>query len=420
MTERAATYADPLRTSHFSAGPRIVLVADDYKFLQGMRDDDPAHVYAWSVAKSREHFVELSEPPPLAVVIDVESKNIDPIDALYLLSALSLKTKVVLLHGGDSTALAHARETANTASVDVIGTLARPIAMNALARMLSQYSSSAIAVSPEELQSALREQQMLLHFQPIIAHDGNRWLMSDVEALVRWRHPKHGLLFPGQFLGTVRSSGLMSDLTDYVLTEAVQQAGLWRQQRLDLGVMVNLEPHLVRDLDFAERLVRILGQHDVPPERLTLEVVESSSARDRELVVNAMQSVRDSGIRLSLDDFGTGSSSLTELRRLPFTDIKIDRALVHDMTVSPKAATIVNGIVDLAHRLSIRVCAEGVETAETFAELVEAKCDAIQGVFIARPMTAANVERLVRNWSPDQIGTASPGSGLSTTGIRKY
>ena len=420
MTERAAAYDDPLRASLISARPRIILVADDCRFLQGMHDDDPANIYEWAVAKSREHFVELTEPPPLAVVVDVEAKGVDPIDALFLLSALSLKTKVVLVHGGDPVPLAHARETANTASADVIGTLPRPIAAPALARMVSQYSSSVIAVSADDLQSALREHQMLLHFQPIISHDGNRWVMSDVEALVRWRHPKHGLLFPGQFLGTVRSSGLMSDLTDYVLTEAIQHAGIWRHQRLDLGVMVNLEPHLVRDLDFAERLVRLLGQFDVPPGRLTLEVVESSSARDRELVVNAMQSVRDSGIRLSLDDFGTGSSSLTELRRLPFTDLKIDRALVHDMTLAPKAATIVSGIVDLAHRLSIRVCAEGVETAETFAALLAAKCDAIQGVFIARPVTAANVERMVRNWSPDQIGTAGPGSGLSTTGIRKY
>jgi EAL domain-containing protein (putative c-di-GMP-specific phosphodiesterase class I) len=420
MKERAAAYDELVGTTLIAPRPRIVLVADDCEFLEGMRDDDPGHAYSWAVVRSREHFVELSEPPPLAVVVDVESKNIDPIDVLYLLNALSLKTKVVLVHGGNPVTLAHARETANTVSADVIGTLARPIAMQGMVRMLSQYSNSAIQVSAEELQGALREHQMLLHYQPIIAHDGNRWQMSDVEALVRWRHPKHGLLFPGQFLGTVRSAGLMSDLTDYVLTEAIQQAGVWRQQRLDLGVMVNLEPHLVRDLDFAERLVRLLGQFDVPPARLTLEVVESSSARDRELLVNAMQSVRDSGIRLSLDDFGTGSSSLTELRRLPFTDLKIDRALVHDMTLAPKAATIVSGIVDLAHRLSIRVCAEGVETAETFAALLAAKCDAIQGVFIARPITAGNVERLVRNWSPDQIGTANPASGLSTTGIRKY
>jgi EAL domain-containing protein (putative c-di-GMP-specific phosphodiesterase class I) len=230
--------------------------------------------------------------------------------------------------------------------------------------------------------------------------------MQEVEALVRWRHPRYGVLFPSQFLGATRSARLMTALTDFIMTEAVRQTGQWRQQGLELGVTVNLEPWLVRDIGFAERLARLLCQFDVPPERFTLEVIESASARDRELLAGAMTAVRKQGIRLSLDDFGTGNSSLNELHRLPFTDLKIDRSLICDVMRSPKAATIVSGIVELAHRLSIRVCAEGVEGAETFEFLSSSACDAMQGVFLAKPTPAAAIERTIHGWVPERIAEA--------------
>jgi len=173
-------------------------------------------------------------------------------------------------------------------------------------------------------------------------------------------------------------------------------------QGLDLGVTVNLAPRLVRDTDFADRLLRLLQQFELAPSRFVLEVIESESVRDRELVGDAMARVRAHGIGLSLDDFGAGHSSLTELYRLPFSEIKIDRSLIHDSGRSAKAATIVQGIIELAHRLSITVCAEGVETPETFAFLDEAECDAMQGVLLAKPASAAEVERIASSWAPDK------------------
>jgi len=158
----------------------------------------------------------------------------------------------------------------------VIGTLPRPLDGSSLVHLLSQQVHAAVTVSVDELHAALREQQFILHYQPIIERDGNRWQMRAVEALVRWRHPVHGVLYPGQFLGVVRAAQLMTELTDFVMTEGVHQAGQWRQQRIDLGLMVNLEPRLVRDVGFAERLVRLLRQFDVPPERFTLEVIEAT------------------------------------------------------------------------------------------------------------------------------------------------
>lgn len=404
MTERAAATDEHLTTE--PAPGRVIVVADDCRFLDTAHGDGRGLIHEWMVARSREHFVELTEPPPLAVVLDLAARNVDAIEILYLLGALSLPAKVILLETGDAAALANARSVAKTVAADVIGTLARPFEMDGLLRLLGQNVHASLTLSVEELHVALREQQFILHYQPIIERDGDRWLMQAVEALVRWRHPVHGLLYPGQFLGIARAGQLMTALTDFVMTEGVQQVGQWREHGIGLGLTVNLEPHLVRDVGFGERLVRLLRQFDVPPERFTLEVIESASARDRELLADAMNAVRKHGVRLSLDDFGSGNSSLTELHRLPFTDLKIDRSLVNDTARSPKAATIVAGIIELAHRLSIRVCAEGVETPETFACLAGAHCDAIQGMFVARPTTAANVEKLFVSWQPERIGAA--------------
>ncbi len=406
MKERAAAIDELLTTEPTPVPGRVIVVADDCRFLDTVHADGPPLIHEWAVARSREHFVELTEPPPLAVILDLDARSVDAVEILYLLGALSLPAKVVILDNGDAAALANARSVAKTVAADVIGTLTRPLEMGALLRLLGQQVHAAVTISVDELHVALLEQQLILHYQPIIERDGERWLMQSVEALVRWRHPVHGLLYPGQFLGIARAAHLMTELTDFVMTEGAQQAGQWREQGIGLGLTVNLEPRLVRDVGFAERLVRLLRQFDVPPERFTLEVIESASARDRELLADAMNAVRKHGVRLSLDDFGSGNSSLTELHRLPFTDLKIDRSLVHDTVRSPKAATIVTGIIELAHRLAIRVCAEGVETPEAFAFLSGAHCDAIQGVFVARPTTAANIERLVASWQPERIGAA--------------
>ncbi len=399
MSARPATADrnEPLQSAAESLRPqlgRIVIIADDYQFLDTTHVGGPASPHEWVIPRSREHFVELTEPPPVAVVVDLGARSLDPIEILYLLGALSLKTKVVLLSGADAKMLANARSIGATVSLDIAGTLPRPLAMDALLRLLAQHAQAEVTIGAEELELALLEQQFLLHYQPIAARIAGGWTMRAVEALVRWQHPRHGLLYPGQFLGAVRSARLMTALTDFVMTEAIQQAGQWQRQNLDLAIAVNLEPRLVRDVGFAERLVRLLHQHGVPPHRFGLEVIESASARDREFLAHAMDEVRAQGIGLSLDDFGTGNSSLMELHRLPFTELKIDRSLIHEVVRSPKAATIVKGTIDLAHRLSLRVCAEGVETADTFAFLDSAGCDAMQGVFIAKPASAAAVETL--------------------------
>jgi EAL domain-containing protein (putative c-di-GMP-specific phosphodiesterase class I) len=349
-------------------------------------------------------------PSPLAVVIDLETPGIDPVDALHLLESTKAPTRIVLLTGSDLRKLANAKRVAENLSLEVAGTLERPLMMSALSRLLSRHAESRAPITTEELQRGLREHELLLHYQPIFSRQGGEWKIRSAEALVRWQHPGRGLLYPGQFLKLAETSGLLGELTDFVFGDAMRQAGRWEAQGLDLAVDINLSPGLVRDAGFLERFMRTLKEYEVSPERITLEVIEAASLQDRELVRDVLTRLRLHGVGLSLDDFGTGYSSLTELCRLPFNELKVDRTLIHEVPDSRQASTVVSAIIDLAHRLSIRVCAEGVETEPAFEFLKETGCDSLQGVLFAAPMPATNVEHLARQQPTASVVALRDGS----------
>jgi len=192
---------------------------------------------------------------------------------------------------------------------------------------------------------------------------------------------------------------LILGITDFVLTDAVRQIGHWRQRGLHLTAAVNLSPRLVQDLEFPDRLGRLLKEFDVGAEQLMLEVTEAASLHDPELVMDIFTRLRVKGVGLSLDDFGVGLSSLTQLYKMPFSEVKIDRLLVAEMATSKPATTVVRAIVDLAHSLSLTVCAEGVETPLAYEFLERIGCDALQGDFIAAAMAAGEIENFVDIWN---------------------
>ena len=193
----------------------------------------------------------------------------------------------------------------------------------------------------EELRRAIDEHELIVHYQPKVVRAANDWHVRSAEALVRWRHPRLGLLYPGEFLPLAEQSGLIVDLTDFVLTDAIRQIGHWSTRGLDLGAAVNLSPRLVQDLEFPERLTRVLREFEVRPEQLTLEVTEAASVDDPELVMDIFTRLRVKGVGLSLDDFGIGTSSLTLLYKMPFSEVKIDGLLIAEIASSKAAATVV-------------------------------------------------------------------------------
>jgi EAL domain-containing protein (putative c-di-GMP-specific phosphodiesterase class I) len=247
-----------------------------------------------------------------------------------------------------------------------------------------------------ELRRALDEYELTLHYQPKFAA-GSSLSVAGVEALVRWNHPQLGLLLPGQFLPLGEAAGLLTEITDFTITEAIHQYALWRDRGIDLPVAVNLAPGLVKDEGFPDRLMSYLRQFDAPLSRLTLDVKEMDRLADRALCLDVFTRLRAAGVGLTLDDYGIGLSSLTELYRMPFTEVKIDGALIADASRDENAAIVMRAIVRLAHDLSMVVTAEGVETASQLDRVIASGCDFVQGTLLCEARRPADLERLLED-----------------------
>jgi diguanylate cyclase (GGDEF)-like protein len=236
----------------------------------------------------------------------------------------------------------------------------------------------------EELRVALDvDDQLEVHLQPQVGVvDG---VVVGAEALVRWQHPTRGLLSPAQLLHAAEQAGLLRPLTDRVLELSLIAAARWWPRR-KVPVSVNLSAVNVTDLDLPGKVAEALMRHGLPPEALTLELVEDTLMADPERGRSVLGELRELGVATSIDDYGTGYSSLAYLRSLPADELKLDRSLTMDVASDPRAAVIVKHTVALAHDLGLDLVAEGVEDAETAAVLADLGCDVIQGFLLARPM----------------------------------
>jgi len=248
-----------------------------------------------------------------------------------------------------------------------------------------------------ELRDAIRERQFVLHYQPIFALDGKRELRG-FEALIRWNHPTRGLIDPGSFIPLAEASGLIVFIGDWVLRQAC--AAMARLHRITHEgeppfVSINIAPMQFLQPNFAEGVQRVLVETGVPPECLRLEVTEGVAIIDSERTRQVLEEVRASGVRPSLDDFGTGYSSLSYLQNLPFDTLKIDRSFIASMD-DPKSRNIIRAILDLADNLNLSVVAEGIESPEQGAALVEMGCEFGQGYYLGMPLMEAEAFALAQ------------------------
>ena len=241
-----------------------------------------------------------------------------------------------------------------------------------------------------ELRRALEHDELVLHFQPKVAlRDGS---VVGVEALVRWRHPTRGLLGPSEFVPLAERTGAVADLTRWVLAAAARQAREWRDRGTPLPVAVNLAAANVVDVALPEVVSGLLRRHGLPGELLECEISEHTAMADPVRALDVLARLRALGVRLSLDDFGTGHSSLAYLKRLPLDAVKIDRSFVAGMVADDDDAVIVRSTIDLARNLRLAVVAEGVEDQATLDDLGALHCDVAQGFHLSPPLPAEQLE----------------------------
>ncbi|HET9737990.1 MAG TPA: EAL domain-containing protein [Solirubrobacteraceae bacterium] len=235
-----------------------------------------------------------------------------------------------------------------------------------------------------ELRRALEQDELVLHYQPKV--DLASRAVTGVEALVRWEHPTRGLLPPDDFVPLAERTGAVADLTRWVVDTALAQHRAWRDAGVDLPIAVNLAAANIVDLTLPERVAQLLAKHGVSGDRLECEISEHTVMADPVRATEVLARLRMLGVRLSLDDFGTGHSSLAYLKRLPLDEVKIDRSFVAGMAEDENDAVIVRSTIDLARNLGLAVVAEGVETAEIMRGLADLSCDTAQGFHVSRPL----------------------------------
>ncbi len=248
----------------------------------------------------------------------------------------------------------------------------------------------------DQLRRGIAGDELVLHYQPKLAFDGDH--VVGAEALVRWRHPERGLLFPDAFIDVAESFGLMGELTVAVLDLALAQARTWTDLGHRLSVAVNVSPSNLVDDGFPDEVARRLQAHGLPASSLVLEVTESLLMEDRERAVSVLRRLRDAGVGIAIDDYGTGYSSLAYLAELPVTELKLDRAFVGTMVDSPRNSAIVTSTLQLSHALGLVLVAEGAEDQATVDALADLGCDQVQGYHLSRPLPP---ERLL-GWLHDR------------------
>lgn len=237
-----------------------------------------------------------------------------------------------------------------------------------------------------ELRRAIEQEQFELHFQPVVNLWTNR--VSSAEALLRWRHPREGLLLPESFVPLLEQTGLIRSLTPWIVNEALRMAARLRASEPTISVSVNLSARDLQDPDLTTTLQEMLAAHQATPEWIGLEITESAVMTDPERAHGILVRLAEMGFRIAIDDFGTGYSSLAYLKKLPVRILKIDKSFVIDMATDADDAAIVRTSVELGHNLGLEVIAEGVESAEVLQSLSDTRCDAAQGLHISGPMAA--------------------------------
>jgi diguanylate cyclase (GGDEF)-like protein len=327
-------------------------------------------------------------------VIEAVGKPID-IDGVRLVTEVAVGVVV------EKAGCAELGELIRRASVALDQAKALNVAVAAYDSSHDATSTDHLSLPAELLDALTTDDQLVLMLQPEV--DLETGAPTGVEALIRWNHPRRGLLTPDLFVRTAENGGLLGPFTRYVLDRALLAAAGWAAAGLDVPVSVNVSARSLLDPTFPAQVSEALRLHRLVPDRLVLEVTESLAVSNSSVVDEVLAGLRELGVQISVDDFGTGFSSLAFVTRVTVDELKVDRSFVQEMADSPKAAAIVRGAVELGARLGARVVAEGVETADQRAALLALGCTSAQGYHFSRPLPADKIIPVLR-----QMADAAP------------
>ena len=387
-----------------------ILVIDDDPFARSMAVKQLAALAIHDVELADSGQAALSrlergEPGFDALIVDLNMPGMDGVQFLRHLARRRFRGGLLLVSGEDDRILRSVAKLAAAGRLRLLGTLHKPFARERLGQALGALPSFADTnvmqeagrtYAAQELRDAIAAGQLVNHYQPQVRlGDGG---VAGVEALVRWRHPSDGLVFPSAFVPLAEQSGLSDALAHAVLAAALRAARQWREDGLELRVSVNLAMDNLFALDLPETVLSAAVAAGVPVDCVVLEVTESQVTRDLNKLLEVATRLRMKRVGLDIDDFGTGFSSLAQLRDVPFDELKLDRGFVHGASADPALLAILKSTLDMARQLGLRTVAEGVEDRADWDCLRALACDLAQGYLIARPMPADDVPAWASEW----------------------
>ncbi len=379
---------------------RLLVVDDHPDILDFVGQVAEGVGYTVAKAQSPDEFHDILPGfKPTLVMLDLQMPGGDGVELIRALARQNSRANVVLASGMDQRVLNAAEQLGKSHGLAMVGVMQKPIMLGDLECLLGRYYESRREVTVDQLRRAVDRAELRVHYQPKARLIAGVWTIDSAESLVRWEHPEYGLIYPDEFIPLAESSGLIAALTDFVLQAGIEQVGVWNSLGLALGLSVNLSPRLVTNLEFPDQLAALTALSNVENSQLTLEVTETAALSDPAHTLDILTRLRVKKFGLSLDDFGTGFSSVTQLYQMPFSELKIDKSLGMDLQRNVEARTIVRSLVDLGHNLGLSVCCEGVESAQALAFLGSIGCDYAQGYYIARPMVAEALPTLVGSWN---------------------
>ncbi|MBN6151483.1 EAL domain-containing response regulator [Xanthomonas sp. AmX2] len=399
--------SSPEQTVLSQLGP--VLVVDDSQVQREYAIALCQRLGADSVEGVEDGYAALArlarEPAPGLLVVDLEMPGLDGVQLLDALARRGVRAPIVVASQRGAALIESVLQLGRAAGLQVLAGLEKPLRAHELVAALQTHPSpvavprrddAAAQGAPTDaamLREALQRGDIEVAYQPKV--DMRSGQVRGVEALARWRHPQCGPIAPDRFVALAEREGLIQQLTLSVADQALARLAAWRQSGLPLTMAINLSPCLLRAPDLLDALRELLARHGVAPAEVVLEITESSLVESSSLGMLAR--LRLLGFGLSIDDYGTGFSSLQQLTRIPFTELKVDRIFVHDAHRSRHLRTVLESALDLARRLGLSTVAEGIETAEDWALLQQLGCDLGQGYLMARPMSGGALPGWMRD-----------------------